>query len=227
MKIKGFTPIFDSLAQKYDPYTALVYGKIWRICDWSEMGVCTMANDKIAAQIGLSEKTIRRKKELLQEDGLIKVVGKTGMTDTVAVCHEVVMRMELEYSADSGGSSVDSVSKNTDWESYKDSIDSNRKNTGESLKSGIKESQRIQADFQKHLGLTPNWDTKTNQQHYQFFRERYQDKQTAGQFARWWYTEDWRGQSGQPPTFNQVRDQWFQAFDTIRNQEQTQYRKAK
>lgn len=122
MKIKGFTPIFDSLATKYDPYTALVYGKIWRICDWSDMGICTMANETIAEQLGLSEKTIRRKKEILTEDGLIKVVGKSGITDSVSVCHEVVMRMELDYTPDSGGESVDSQSKTPDGESYKDSI---------------------------------------------------------------------------------------------------------
>ena len=121
MKIKGFTPIFDSLSQKYDPYTALVYGKIWRICDWSDMRMCTMSNEKIAKQIGLSEKTVRRKKEILSEDGLIKVVGKTGTTDTVTVCHDVVMEMELDYTSDSGGISVDFQSKTSDGESYKDS----------------------------------------------------------------------------------------------------------
>jgi len=214
MKIKGFTPIFDSLAKKYDPYTALVYGKIWRICDWSELGVCTMSNEKIAEQLGLSEKTIRRKKETLAEDGLIRVVGSTGSTDTVTTCHDVVMRMELDYTPDSGDESVDFQSRTPDGESYKDSnkIEDKILRNVIAIEEGQKLSSAIQDDFRKWLGLTPNWDTKTNQANYQFFRERYQAGETAQQFKEWWVAEDWRGVEGQMPSFNNVREMWGQAF---------------
>jgi hypothetical protein len=216
MKIKGFTPIFDSLAQKYDPYTALVYGKIWRICDWSDTGICNMANDKIADQIGLSEKTIRRKKEKLAEDKLIRVVGKSGVTDTVVVCHEVVMKMELDYTADLQGKGVDLQSKSADGESDKDSnnigkdITELKKGTAKAVKKSLHLASTIQSDFQKHLGLSPNWDTKTNQQYYQFFRERYVDGQTAEMFVDWWRSDPFRAK--QNISLYKVHEQWYQAF---------------
>ena len=121
MKIKGFTPIFDSLVKKYDTNTALVYGKLWRICDWSPLGLCSMGNDRIAAELGLSEKTIRRKKEILQEDGLIRVVGKAGMTDSISVCHEIVMSMEIADPSDNLSETLVKLSKTADRLTDKDS----------------------------------------------------------------------------------------------------------
>ena len=125
MKIKDFTPIFDSVVRKYDPYTALVYGKIWRICDWSEMSICTMSNERIAAQLGISEKTVRRKKELLEGGGLIRKVGRLGETDTVTVCHDVVLSLAPDFE----GLTADFGGKGGDAESDKESIKKRKEDT--------------------------------------------------------------------------------------------------
>lgn len=89
---------------------------------------------------------------------------------------------------------------------------STKESVAKSMEVGQKERLSIQADFSKHLGLTPNWGTKTNQKHYQFFRERYQEGQTAEMFATWW-GGDWKGKDGgYPSSLNQVQTLWRQAF---------------
>jgi hypothetical protein len=96
MKLRGFTPVFDSLVAKHGATVALVYGKIWRYCDWSELGVCTASNKRLAEELDLSESTIKRTKQFLAEEGYINVVGKSGRTDTVTVVHTAVMSMDIE-----------------------------------------------------------------------------------------------------------------------------------
>lgn len=94
MKIKGFTPVFDNLVVKYEgTATALVYGKIWRYCEWSDLGLCTVSNKRLAKELGLGESTIRRAKEVLEKDEFIKKTGRKGGTDSVAVLHNLVMEL--------------------------------------------------------------------------------------------------------------------------------------
>ena len=40
MKIKGFTIVPDYIVQKYTAIGGLIYGKIARYCDWSELNTC-------------------------------------------------------------------------------------------------------------------------------------------------------------------------------------------
>ena len=209
MKIKGFTPVFDSLVKQYDTNTALVYGKIWRICDWSPLGICSMGNERIAEELGLSEKTIRRKKEILAEDGLIKVVGKSGIADSVTVCHEIVMSMEIADPSDNLSETLVKLSKTADSLTDKDSI----RKKEDIIDDGAAIHASIVGEARRLFKLTPNWNTKVNQDHYRFFRERYDAGQRMGTFARWWFEESWQGQQGQYPTLTQIREKWYQAFE--------------
>lgn len=119
MKIKGFTPVFDVLVEKYDTNTALVYGKIWRVCDWSPGSVCNMSNETIGEQLGLSEKTIRRKKAVLLADGLIEIVSAFGSADEVRVAHEIVMSMDILSSTSDNLSQTSDSLTNEDKDSIK------------------------------------------------------------------------------------------------------------
>ena len=105
MKIKGFTPVFDVLVDTYGHTVALVYGKIWRYCNWSAMGLCTESNAELALQLNLSDKTVREAKKLLNKDKLIRVSGRKGHTDSVSVCHDIVMQLGLENITDDSGNS--------------------------------------------------------------------------------------------------------------------------
>ena len=102
LKISGFTPVFDSMLEKFGGTVALVYGKIWRYCDWSPLSVCTAGNKRLAEELDLSESTIKRSKALLESEGFIKIVGKTGGTDTVSVMHEAVLNIEIKSDVGTG-----------------------------------------------------------------------------------------------------------------------------
>ncbi len=100
MRLDGFTPFFDYFED--DLITAAVYGKIWRICDWSPKDECTMSNIQIGKQLGgLGERTIRRRKELLEKMKLITIETRKGHTDLIRVNHELIMSMDIE-SGESG-----------------------------------------------------------------------------------------------------------------------------
>ena len=94
MKYKGFTIVPDSVVQKYGFVGGLIYGKITRYCEWSDLGVCNASNKRLADELSMGESTIRKYKDLLEKDGLIRVVGKQGLTDTVTITEEMVLLME-------------------------------------------------------------------------------------------------------------------------------------
>jgi len=94
MKYKGFTIVPDAVVKKYGFVGGLIYGKITRYCEWSDMGVCSASNKRLAEELSMGESTVRKYKDLLKNDGLIKVVGKKGSTDTVTITEEMVLLME-------------------------------------------------------------------------------------------------------------------------------------
>lgn len=53
-----FTPVFDVIVQdpELGPMAALVFGRVWRYCQM-EQQACFAGRDKMAEQIGLSERT--------------------------------------------------------------------------------------------------------------------------------------------------------------------------
>jgi len=93
MKIKGFTIVPDFMIQKYGYVGGLIYGKIARYCEWSEMNVCTASNSRLATELNMGESTIRKYKQRFEEDGLMVIVGKSGDTDTVSIIEEMVLEM--------------------------------------------------------------------------------------------------------------------------------------
>ena len=94
MKYKGFTIVPDFIVQEYGAVAGLIFGKIARYCEWSDMNVCTASNQRLATELGMGESTIRKWKDILEEKGYLKVTGKVGFTDSVAVIAEMVMQME-------------------------------------------------------------------------------------------------------------------------------------
>jgi hypothetical protein len=60
--------------------------------------------------------------------------------------------------------------------------------------------------------ISPNWRYKNAQAFKAWYDNERKQDQTLDAFARWWYTKDWRGTKGQPPTLEQIRELWPQAF---------------
>ena len=69
--LSGFTPAPDVLIKKYGFVTALVWGRIWRYCQMSD-SVCRAKIETLAAELGMSDRTIIRHIDPLVEDGYLK-----------------------------------------------------------------------------------------------------------------------------------------------------------
>ena len=94
MKYKGFTIVPDFIVQRYGAIGGVIFGKIARYCDWSPMGICTASNQRLADELQIGESTVRKYKKILSDDGIIKMTGQMGVTNTVAIVHEIVMEMD-------------------------------------------------------------------------------------------------------------------------------------
>ncbi len=62
----------DELIIKYDRDVALVYGKVWRYCTWSPTDECTASLSTLSTQLGMSQRTLQRKLNILIKDKWIK-----------------------------------------------------------------------------------------------------------------------------------------------------------
>jgi len=74
----GWTPVFDSIVDKHGPFTALVFGVIWRYCQM-RTGVCTASQATLAKKIGVDRKVVNRHIRTLVKYGYLseyKIFGK-------------------------------------------------------------------------------------------------------------------------------------------------------
>jgi DNA-binding Lrp family transcriptional regulator len=84
-----FTPVPDKLVEQYGYITALVYGKIWRYCDWSGTDQCTASLNTLSTQLGISKNTLVRKLNILMKDGWIKRI-KSGKSKKEPSVYEII-----------------------------------------------------------------------------------------------------------------------------------------
>jgi len=212
-KLKGFTPAVDALTIKYGIITSSIYGRMWRFAKMSDLNICSASQEKIGEYLGLDRTTVNRHIKILKEKGLIRESGRSGGgTVTYIPLVDIHVSVEMDVAENDTESAVKQQSDVLKSNTKKDSKKVLKNNTAEAIKRGAKLSTAIQVDFQQHLGLSPNWDTKTNQVHYQFFRARYEVGETAKDFIKWWRS-DWKGKDGSmPSSLNQVQTLWLQAF---------------
>ena len=69
-KLNNFTPLMDSLVERYDLITAAVYGRVWRYGE--DNGYCYAAHRTIAEELGVSRETVLRKIKILIRDGYLE-----------------------------------------------------------------------------------------------------------------------------------------------------------
>lgn len=65
--IKDFTPVLDTIIEKLDILSGMVYGRVWRYCQMEE-GKCFASQKKLANDLGVSTKTIERRLKLLVKE---------------------------------------------------------------------------------------------------------------------------------------------------------------
>jgi len=147
-----FTPIFDSLIERYDLMTAAVYGRVWRFCQMKE-GVCFATVARIAEEAGVNYRTALRRLKLLCKDGYLedltpglrnaphryRLTGKldlvhmsvTTVADTTSYDRESDEAVGTPHVTESQTPHVtESQSTSYDRESDEDSIRENNNSTG-------------------------------------------------------------------------------------------------
>ncbi len=67
----GFTPMIDSLRDRYGPVTAIVFGTVWRYCQMKDR-VCKASLEEIARASGFSKMTVVRHLKTLVSGGYLK-----------------------------------------------------------------------------------------------------------------------------------------------------------
>lgn len=224
MRIKNYTPVFDKITKELDPLASLVFGRIWRYSQM-EHGHCEASLQTLAIETGISVDTVRRRIETLMEaDYLSEKKYEIGKTRKLTPNYDVMITSELVRVAESNDPPSTELPQPPAESRTKIDIKDRKKNYAEAIQRGAELSTTIQLAFQEHLGLTPNWNTKSSQACYQFFRERYQAGQTVKEFADWW-ASNWKGKDGNlPSSLNQVQTLWLQAF--TKTEEEHDYIKA-
>lgn len=95
-----------------------------------------------------------------------------------------------------------------------------KKRIANAMASGFSEHEDIRQRFERELRRTPDWKHKDWDKllGYLYIKEKSGEK--LEKFASWWWSNDWRGQRGQPPEARQVRELWSNAFPVGRSQSQ-------
>lgn len=70
-ELSNYTPVLDSMVREVGPIPALVWGRMWR---YSQMdrGTCNASEERIASDLGVDRRTIRRAKSKLIASGYIE-----------------------------------------------------------------------------------------------------------------------------------------------------------
>lgn len=133
--LSGFTPAPDVLIQEYGHITALVWGRIWRYCQMSD-GVCRAKLETIAAELGMSERTIMRHIEPLVEDGYLMdtTPDLRNRPHIYADTGKIRIRMSIEATV--------SESHRTVTESHRRVTQSHRQGDTESHEESIKKESK-------------------------------------------------------------------------------------
>ena len=100
MKVKGFTPVMDSIRAEVGRGAADTYGVMWRYAKQHPMLICTARQKKIAERAGVSRDTVIKDQKALEEHGYITHTGSsTGGVKTWACNVDITgeVRMDVEY----------------------------------------------------------------------------------------------------------------------------------
>lgn len=95
-KIDRFTPLPDSLVEKFGLVTAAVYGRIWRYSQ-ARRGVCDASQQKIADELGLDRVTVNQHIKKLVETGYLddRTPTVTNRPHTYSVTNKLTIEMTV------------------------------------------------------------------------------------------------------------------------------------
>lgn len=86
-----------------------------------------------------------------------------------------------------------------------------RASSAAALMRGVQRHEGVKGDLYRLFHINVNTENKSKKEFVEFIMGR-PAEETLEKFAQYWYSEDWRGKNGQPPTPAQIMELWPQAF---------------
>ena len=221
-EVKGFTPVIDVVANELGFITAGVYGIVWRHCQM-DSHVCRASAETLAAMLDVSVNTIRRHIRKLVEagyiiddtpdrrnaphvyrdagkvqiDGLIQAKEVTQKEQAEDVCQPEVT--QKEQAVTHRGQPRLPTESNEDTDTNEDSI---------SPPDGRAWFLSLASLCVADLSVATKAQTGLLGQSSKKLKDAGVTPEQIDAFGSWWYENDWRGKTGQPPTPSQVRSEW-------------------
>jgi len=131
-KWSGFTPAPDIIITSCGYVTALVWGKVWRYCQGRD-GICRAKLERLADELGMSERTIIRHLEMLTANGYLRdsTPDLRNKPHIYADTGKIRIGISVEASMTESQPAMTESQRQGDRESVEDSIkiDSKKENT--------------------------------------------------------------------------------------------------
>jgi hypothetical protein len=110
-RVSGFYPVFESIAKEFGPTTAVVFGVIWRYCQF-ESGMCTASQSTMSGKIDISERTFAKHADTLVESGYLNKISRFGETDVYRDTGKVSISIVAEEAGKNFGGQEEDLGKN-------------------------------------------------------------------------------------------------------------------
>jgi hypothetical protein len=201
--MSGFTPAPDFLIKKYGFVTALVWGRIWRYCQMRD-GICRAKIETIAAELGMSDRTIFRHVDPLVADGYLKDVTPDlkNRPHIYADTGKIRIRISVEATMTESQGTMTESQSHPDRESDEESIkkESKKKDMVDFILENEKSIQPIDEAckaFESALGVNP-WPWQSNSDWSVFARwieKTYREDKTIFQDYVKWRRDDGKYQA--------------------------------
>lgn len=226
-EVDGWTPLIDDLTKELGLVTSAVFGRIWRFCQGADR-VCSASLETIASDLHLDKATVMRHAKKLCENGYlkdltpdlrnvphvyadtgkIKIFAKIGVvhnnTDESVADNNNVLQPATQSVAESQLKKVLKIEKDSPEEYFKNRIRM-------AMAAGELEHHQLETRIFNCFHVNYDWRLKSNKPILLWLKQR-PKQETIEQFAKWWYSRDWRGRNNQPPTAKQIKEMWPQAF---------------
>jgi DNA-binding Lrp family transcriptional regulator len=230
--VSGFTLAPDAIINEHGYVTALVWGVAWRFCQMSD-GVCRASLEKIAARLGMSERTIIRHLDTLCGSGFLFDTTPTlkNKPHIYADTGKIKVRMNIHAMTESQRAMTESQ-RQGDRESVEESIKKEYKDKNSLIKKPTARAERtpeeqailddmkmaallntlspkaIQDAIAKHFRLTPRWETKEGSQWMEWaMAEKITPEQIEAAAELWRVDKRFNWSI---PTLKGIRDHWLE-----------------
>jgi hypothetical protein len=232
--VQGWTPVIDTIIENHGLTTALVFGVIWRYCQM-DGHTCYASQETLAKSVCVTRQTINTHADILVKEGYLEKVEHDGHPSVYKDTGKAGLIIEaydnggvnlVDTSMSRGVNEIDTRCKaNIQGVSTPFTGGVNLVDTNKTINTPIKKQRNktkapdgaapkinyypIARALSKVTGL----DFEKNKSRLFGEAKKFKPEEEAQIIRDYsstgsWYSCDWRGMKGQPPSLSQVRETW-------------------